>query len=189
MAERLTRSLPKDTIVGRLAGDEFALFVDGLPADSDNRGPIAHLARSILTEVSRAFQLNQHEVFLTASIGVALCPRDAENVIDLIRNADAAMYYSKQNGGNTFAFYSPEMNAAPPSRRLMLKSKLRRALERDELVISTSRKSTCGTAVSSAPKPKPCCAGGCPGTATFRPRSSFRSRRKPTSFSRSASGY
>ena len=88
----------------------------------------------ILTEVSRPFQLNQHEVFLTASIGIAFCPRDAENVIDLIRNADAAMYYSKQNGGNTFAFYSPEMNAAAVE-RLMLKSKLRRALERDELEI------------------------------------------------------
>ncbi|MEP7243064.1 MAG: EAL domain-containing protein [Gammaproteobacteria bacterium] len=134
LAERLTRALPKDTIIGRLAGDEFALFVDGLPAESDNRGPIAHLARSILTDVCRAFQLNQHEVFLTASVGIAFCPRDAENVIDLIRNADAAMYYSKQNGGNTFAFYSPEMNAAAVE-RLMLKSKLRRALERDELVI------------------------------------------------------
>ena len=134
LAERLTRALPKDTVIGRLAGDEFALFVDGLPADTDNRGPIAHLARSILTEVSRAFQLNQHEVFLTASIGVAFCPRDAENVIDLIRNADAAMYYSKQNGGNTFAFYSPEMNAAAVE-RLMLKSKLRRAVERDEFVV------------------------------------------------------
>ena len=106
LSERMPRVLPKDTTLGRLAGDEFALFVDGLPADVDNRGPIAHLARSILTEVSRAFQLNEHEVFLTASIGVAFCPRDAENVIDLIRNADAAMYYSKQNGGNTFAFYS-----------------------------------------------------------------------------------
>ncbi len=134
LAERLTRALPKDTVIGRLAGDEFAVFVDGLPSDADNRGPIAHLARSILTEVSRAFQLNQQEVFLTASIGVAFCPRDAENVIDLIRNADAAMYYSKQNGGNTFAFYSPEMNAAAVE-RLMLKSKLRRAVERDELVI------------------------------------------------------
>src|SRR5690606_8275007 len=134
VAERLVHSLPKDAIVGRLAGDEFALFVDGLPADADSRGPIAHLARSILTEVSRAFQINQHEVFLTGSIGIALCPRDAENVIDLIRNADAAMYYSKQNGGNTFAFYSPEMNVAAVE-RLMLKSKLRRAVERDELVI------------------------------------------------------
>ncbi len=134
LAERLARALPQGTTVGRLAGDEFALFIEGLPADSDNRGPVAHLARSLLTEVSRAFQLNQQEVFLTASVGIAFCPRDAENVIDLIRNADAAMYYSKQNGGNTFAFYSPEMNAAAVE-RLMLKSKLRRALERDELVM------------------------------------------------------
>jgi len=134
LAERLTRSLPKDAVLGRLAGDEFAVFMEGLPADSDNRGPIAHLARSVLTEINRPFQLNQHELFLSASIGIAFCPRDAENVIDLIRNADAAMYYSKQNGGNTFAFYSPEMNAAAVE-RLMLKSKLRRALERDELVI------------------------------------------------------
>jgi diguanylate cyclase (GGDEF)-like protein/PAS domain S-box-containing protein len=134
LAERLARALPPGTILGRLAGDEFALFIEGLPPEADNRGPVAHLARSILTEVSRAFQLNQQEVFLTASVGIAFCPRDAENVIDLIRNADAAMYYSKQNGGNTFAFYSPEMNAAAVE-RLMLKSKLRRALERDELVI------------------------------------------------------
>jgi diguanylate cyclase (GGDEF)-like protein/PAS domain S-box-containing protein len=134
LAERLTRAVPKDTVVGRLAGDEFALTVDGLAADADNRGPIAQLSRAILTEVSRPFQLNQQEVFLTASLGIAFCPRDAENVIDLIRNADAAMYYSKQNGGNTFAFYSPEMNAAAVE-RLMLKSKLRRALERDELEI------------------------------------------------------
>jgi len=134
LAERLTRSLPKDAVLGRLAGDEFAVFMEGLPLDTDNRGPIAHLARAVLTEINRAFQLNQHELFLSASIGIAFCPRDAENVIDLIRNADAAMYYSKQNGGNTFAFYSPEMNAAAVE-RLMLKSKLRRALERDELMI------------------------------------------------------
>jgi diguanylate cyclase (GGDEF)-like protein/PAS domain S-box-containing protein len=134
LAERLARAVPKETVVGRLAGDEFALCVDGLSADADNRGPIAQLSRAILTEVSRPFQLNQQEVFLTASLGIAFCPRDAENVIDLIRNADAAMYYSKQNGGNTFAFYSPEMNAAAVE-RLMLKSKLRRALERDELEI------------------------------------------------------
>jgi diguanylate cyclase (GGDEF)-like protein/PAS domain S-box-containing protein len=134
LTERLTRVLPKDTIVGRLAGDEFALFVDGLPAEGDNRGPISHLARSVLADVGRAFALNSHEVYLTSSIGIAFCPHDAENVIDLIRNADAAMYYAKQNGGNTFAFYAPEMNAAAVE-RLMLKSKLRRALERDELIV------------------------------------------------------
>ncbi len=134
LAERLARSLPRDAILGRLAGDEFALCLHGLPAEADNRGPVAQLARAILNEVARAFQLNQQEVFLTASVGIAFCPRDAENVIDLIRNADAAMYHAKQNGGNTFTFYFAEMNAAAVE-RLILKSKLRRALERDELVI------------------------------------------------------
>lgn len=134
LTERLTRSLPQETVIGRLAGDEFAMFVDDLAADADNRGTVAQLARTVLAEIGRAFQLHEHEVFLTASIGVAFCSRDADNVIDLIRNADAAMYHSKQNGGNSFAFYSPEMNAAAVE-RLMLKSKLRRSLERDEFVV------------------------------------------------------
>ena len=134
LSERLTRSLSKETVIGRLAGDEFAMFVDDLPPDVDNRAAIGSLARTLLDEISRTFYVNQQEVYLTASVGIAICPYDAENVIDLIRNADAAMYHSKQNGGNTFAFYVPEMNAAAVE-RLMLKSKLRRALERDELVI------------------------------------------------------
>jgi diguanylate cyclase (GGDEF)-like protein/PAS domain S-box-containing protein len=134
LSERLTRNLSKDTVIGRLAGDEFAMFIDDLPADVDNRASIGGLARTLLDEISRTFYVNQQEVYLTASVGVAICPYDAENVIDLIRNADAAMYHSKQNGGNSCAFYVPEMNAAAVE-RLMLKSKLRRALERDELVI------------------------------------------------------
>jgi len=134
LSERLTRNLSKDTVIGRLAGDEFAMFVDELPLEEDNRAGLAELARTLLDEISRTFYVNQQEVYLTASVGVAICPYDAENVIDLIRNADAAMYHSKQNGGNSSAFYVPEMNAAAVE-RLMLKSKLRRALERDELVI------------------------------------------------------
>jgi diguanylate cyclase (GGDEF)-like protein/PAS domain S-box-containing protein len=134
LSERLTRSLSKDTVIGRLAGDEFAMFVDDLPMDVDNRPALATLARTLLDEISRTFYVNQQEVYLTASVGIAICPYDAENVIDLIRNADAAMYHSKQSGGNSSAFYVPEMNAAAVE-RLMLKSKLRRALERDEFVI------------------------------------------------------
>jgi len=134
LSERLTRNLSKDTVIGRLAGDEFAMFIDDLPMDVDNRASLSSLARTLLDEISRTFYVNQQEVYLTASVGVAICPYDAENVIDLIRNADAAMYHSKQNGGNSSAFYVPEMNAAAVE-RLMLKSKLRRALERNELVI------------------------------------------------------
>src|SRR5208282_1981562 len=134
LSERLTRNLSKYTVIGRVAGDEFAMFVDDLPIDVDNRPGLSSLARTLLDEISRAFYVNQQEVYLTASVGIAICPYDAENVIDLIRNADAAMYHSKQNGGNTWAFYVPQMNAAAVE-RLMLKSKLRRALERNEFVI------------------------------------------------------
>jgi diguanylate cyclase (GGDEF)-like protein/PAS domain S-box-containing protein len=133
LTERLTRVLPPDTVMGRLAGDEFALFIEGL-SQSEARSAVKQLSAAILQSVGHAFHVNQQEVFLTVSIGAAFCPRDAENVIDLIRNADAAMYYSKQNGGNNCVFYSPDMNAAAVE-RLMLKSKLKRALERDELVI------------------------------------------------------
>ena len=71
---------------------------------------------------------------MTASIGIAACPEDADNVIDLIRCADAAMYHAKRAGRNCHVFYTPEMNAAAVE-RLLLKSKLRRALERDEFVL------------------------------------------------------
>jgi diguanylate cyclase (GGDEF)-like protein/PAS domain S-box-containing protein len=134
LAERVSRKLPPDTMLGRLAGDEFALFVENLPAETDNRTTLATLAREVLDELGRPFQLGQHELYVTGSMGIALCPRDADNVIDLIRDADAAMYYSKQNGGNSHSFYTPEMSAVAVE-RLMLKSKLRRAVEREELVI------------------------------------------------------
>jgi len=134
LTERMSRKLPADTMLGRLAGDEFALFVENLPADTDNRPAISALARELLDELGRPFQLSQHELYVTGSVGVAFCPRDADNVVDLIRNADAAMYYSKQNGGNSHSFFTPEMSAIAVE-RLMLKAKLRRAVERDELVI------------------------------------------------------
>ncbi len=135
LSERLTRIVPKEAVVGRLAGDEFALFIEeALSQGEEERTQAVDLARLVLTEVGKPFYVQQHELILTASIGIAFCPKDAENVIDLIRTADAAMYHAKQNGGNSYALYTPEMNAAAVE-RLMLKSRLRRALERDELMI------------------------------------------------------
>jgi diguanylate cyclase (GGDEF)-like protein/PAS domain S-box-containing protein len=134
LSERLIARLPKETMLGRLAGDEFGLFVENLPRDQDNRAALATLAREMLEHIARPFHAGTEEVMITASIGIALCPQDADNVIDLIRDADAAMYHSKQNGGNSLTFYTPEMSAVAVE-RLMLKSKLRRAVERDELVM------------------------------------------------------
>ena len=134
LSERMIGKLPRDSMLGRLAGDEFALFVENLPLDQDNRPALTALARELLDELGRPFQLGQHELYVTSSVGIAMCPRDADNVVDLIRDADAAMYHSKQNGGNSHSFFTPEMSAIAVE-RLMLKSKLRRAVERDELVM------------------------------------------------------
>ncbi len=134
MARRIGDVLGDNSLVGRLAGDEFAVLMEGLPADGQARTGLAGTARMLLDRVAREFHVEKHEIFLTASIGIACFPDDGDNVIDLIRNADAAMYHAKNAGGNTYGFYSPDMNADAVD-RLMLKSELHRALERQEFQI------------------------------------------------------
>jgi len=134
LSERLTRALPKESVIGRLAGDEFALFVETTEDRNEQHEQAASLARLVLASVSRPLHVGEHEIEVTVSVGIALCPHDADNVIDLIRNADAAMYHAKRAGRHCHVFYAPEMNAAAVE-RLLLKSKLRRALERNEFVL------------------------------------------------------
>jgi diguanylate cyclase (GGDEF)-like protein/PAS domain S-box-containing protein len=132
VAQRLTAILPQRSIIGRLAGDEFAVIVDELGPDDDKS--TRQLAQKILDRLADPFFVQGHEVFMTASMGIAYYPDDAPNVIDLIRNADAALYSAKKSGGNVFSFYVPAMNEASVE-RLMTKSKLKRAFERDELLV------------------------------------------------------
>jgi diguanylate cyclase (GGDEF)-like protein/PAS domain S-box-containing protein len=134
LSERLIRALPKESVVGRLAGDEFAAFIETNDASPAQHSEADTIARHLLKEISRPLHVGDHEVDVTASVGIAVCPVDADNVIDLIRNADAAMYHAKRAGRNCHMFYSAEMNAAAVE-KLLLKSKLRRALERDEFVL------------------------------------------------------
>ncbi len=134
VAERLTESLPDKSTVGRLAGDEFAVVVDCSDAEGHSHEFTEQLAATLLGRLAEPFFVQGHEVFMTASMGIARYPRDATNVIDLIRNADAALYSAKKHGGNQFTEYRPEMNEAAVE-RLMTKSKLKRAFERDELLV------------------------------------------------------
>jgi len=134
VAQRLRDCLPEKCIVGRLAGDEFAVIVDRLDANPDTLRDVEDLARTILDRLADPFYVQGHEVFMTASLGIACCPQDADNVIDLLRNADGALYHAKKSGGNVIANYKPEMNEAAVE-RLMTKSKLKRAFERDELLV------------------------------------------------------
>ncbi len=132
VADRLSESLPEGTVIGRLAGDEFAVIVDQLDGENGTRAYLDKFARCLLDKLAEPFFVQGHEVFMTASMGIAYYPNDAANVIDLIRNADAALYHAKKSGGNVHAYYVPEMNEAAVE-RLMTKSKLKRAFERDEL--------------------------------------------------------
>jgi EAL domain-containing protein (putative c-di-GMP-specific phosphodiesterase class I) len=92
------------------------------------------VARRILTELARPFVLGQHEIVMSASIGIAVCPADGQDVEELLRNADVAMYHAKEQGRNNYQFYSRAMNAEA-FQKLSLESHLRKALERDEFVL------------------------------------------------------
>ena len=134
LSERLGRILPQESVAGRLAGDEFAVFAEMSGSKDDRHEQVASLARLLLTEIARPQHVGGHELEVTASIGIAACPDDGDNVIDLIRNADAAMYHAKRAGRNCHVSYAPEMNAAAVE-RLLLRGKLRRALLRDEFLV------------------------------------------------------
>ena len=134
VAERLTAAMPENSIIGRLAGDEFAVIVNEHGPDAAGKADTDKLAQELLNRLADPFYVQGHEVFMTASMGIAYYPDDAPNVIDLIRNADAALYSSKKAGGNIFSYYMPKMNEAAVE-RLMTKSKLKRSFERDELLV------------------------------------------------------
>jgi diguanylate cyclase (GGDEF)-like protein/PAS domain S-box-containing protein len=134
VAARLKSASPPNSVIGRLAGDEFAVIVDNLEPGPKMRTVLNELARNILDHLAEPFFVKENEVFMTGSMGIAFYPSDARNVIDLIRNADAALYHSKKNGGNVFSYYQAEMNEAAVE-RLMTKSKLKRAFERNELLV------------------------------------------------------
>ncbi len=116
--------------VARVGGDEFTVL---LPAMSAGDEAVA-FARRILTAFAPHFALGSHEVFVTPSIGIAVSPDDGDDVETLLTHADTAMYEAKNQGGNGYQLYSRSMNATT-LQRLTLENDLRRAIERDELVL------------------------------------------------------
>jgi diguanylate cyclase (GGDEF)-like protein/PAS domain S-box-containing protein len=130
VSERLTRCVRSDDTVGRLSGDEFSIVLSRLAAPED----AATVAKKIVEELNRPFLLEGAELFVTASIGITVFPTDSTDQDTLIRNADVAMYRAKDRGRNNYQFYTPEMNRRTRE-MLNMEGELRRALERDELVL------------------------------------------------------
>jgi diguanylate cyclase (GGDEF)-like protein/PAS domain S-box-containing protein len=127
-AERLEACVREVDTVARIGGDEFAIVQVGLAEPDDAQ----RLCRRLLETIDMPFDLDGHEVLVTASVGVALAPTDGSIPGRLLQNADIALYRAKEEGRNTFRFFEPDMDARLQKRKA-LERDLRRALVRDEL--------------------------------------------------------
>jgi diguanylate cyclase (GGDEF)-like protein len=128
VAERLLATLRRADILSRWGGDEFTVILEGVGHAED----AATVARKLLEAVGPAVRLQGQEVFVTTSIGIALSPQGGDDAETLTRNADLALFRAKEQGGNAFVFYRPEMTLQTLA-RLELQTALRRGVERGEL--------------------------------------------------------
>lgn len=127
MSSRLRECLRASDVVARLGGDEFVVLVQGVNEPSQ----VATVARNILSVVIKPLEIMGQECRLTASIGICMYPKDAEDEQSLMKNADMAMYLAKEEGKNNYQFYSKDIQSLSVE-RLALEANLRRALEQNE---------------------------------------------------------
>ena len=130
LSQRLTSYVRSADTVARLGGDEFVVIMSDMESEYD----AVPLARKLLDNISRPMTLAGREIVSNASMGIAVYPKDAEQASVLLKHADVAMYRAKELGRNRMQFYTPAMNTSTLA-RLELDSALRRAIERDELVL------------------------------------------------------
>ena len=130
VAERLMDNLRKGDMVARLGGDEFVVLLEDV-ADSAST---AAVAEKLIAALTSNFVIAERDVHITASIGISSYPEDARDLRSLMKYADIAMYRAKEQGRNTFQFYSHQINVHSVE-RLTLESQLRGALARNELVL------------------------------------------------------
>ena len=130
VAERLRASVREGDTVARLGGDEFTVLVAGLATDEDT----LKIAHKILEAIRLPFRIDDRDLYVTTSIGIALYPADGLDAETLVRNADTAMYRAKDQGRDHCQLYTPAMNSRALE-RLSLESRLRQALQNDELIV------------------------------------------------------
>ncbi|MBU6460620.1 MAG: EAL domain-containing protein [Proteobacteria bacterium] len=130
MAGLLMSCVRETDTVARLGGDEFTVIMENVR----EKERIADAAGDILAALSQPFKLNAYEVVLSASVGITFYPEDALDNEGMLKTADIAMYHAKAQGRNNFQFYSSDLNVQA-EKRMSLESELRRAIQREELVL------------------------------------------------------
>jgi diguanylate cyclase (GGDEF)-like protein len=130
VAERLLKSRSGGETIARFDGEQFALLLTQITSSEY----IAKVVERIKAALNLPFAVDDHELFLTISIGVGLCPDDGSDVQTLLKNAGSALNRAREHGGDTYQFYNEEMNAKA-LQRLALETALRRALEQEEFEV------------------------------------------------------
>ena len=128
VGERISQQLGKRMTLARLGGDEFGLLYESC-SSAEQAAVMAQRLQACLTQ---AFKINQQELFITASIGISLYPREASDVGQVLRNADSALFKAKNSGRESYAFYSQELTEHA-RQRVEMASALRHALDHQEL--------------------------------------------------------
>jgi diguanylate cyclase (GGDEF)-like protein/PAS domain S-box-containing protein len=135
VAQRLSLCVESQDTVARMGGDEFTLLLRSQNLRESALNRAIHVGEQILSRLAQPFVLEGREFFVSASIGIALSPQDGNELSQLMKNADTAMYHAKERGKNNFQFYQADMNASA-LQRLELESDLRHALTQNEFYLA-----------------------------------------------------
>lgn len=132
VAERLRSRMRKSDTVARLGGDEFTVILEGIGTVQD----ATNVAQELLHIVAQPIMVQDQELFVTPSIGIAIHPQYGKDPETLIKNADMAMYRAKRQGRNTYRFYTTTMESnGKASQHLAMETRLRHALDREEFLL------------------------------------------------------
>ena len=131
VSRRLKELAADNALIGRLGGDEFAIVI----RDASEPAVVEKIAKRVIDRLSQPYEIDHHTLYVGASVGSAIAPRDGKTVEELMRNADLALYRSKDEGGGNHCHYEPSLHATAEERR-QLEFALRRALEREELSLN-----------------------------------------------------
>jgi len=127
VAQRLESAIREGDTVARLGGDEFGIIL----VDLDHVEDVIKIAQKILDIFLAPIRLEGHELYITTSIGITICPSDGKDSEALLRNADTAMYRAKEQGKNLYQFFLPEMNLKV-AERLSLETAMRQMLHENQ---------------------------------------------------------